>query len=366
VFPHYRRSFVLPSINKCPNLTLFFFNNPHSFTVQINNPLATMKFAVASVLALVLGTQATIVARDLTQLTNIINDIDAATKALGTAASGYTTDFVTLQSAASKLQGLINSGVAAFNANAALNIAEAAQLAGTVADLVKDVTTTIDGIVAKKSVFESTQKTAEVLKTLQEQKAASQSLADAITAKVPADLKEAAVILSAQISDALVKGITAFTGSSPPPASSSSSSIITVSSSVEWTSSSVASTAPVSSTSIASSASSSSSYSHGGHSTPISSSTWASATSDSATAPASSTWVSKSHSGHGSKTSAATGGASSPAESSTYVWSKPALSSPASPTSATPSTPAVATANAAAAYGFNGVLAVAAAAVLAF
>jgi hypothetical protein len=288
-----------------------------------------MKFTVTSVIALALGAQAANVARDLATIQKVISDIQTQTQALDTAVKGYTTDFGPVQSAATALQNLIVSGTTTVNAQPVLSLLDASQTAQTVTDLSTIVTNTVNDLIASQATFVANGKAADVLKTLQDQKSASQALADALTSKVPAELQTVAAQLSAAISDALTKGITAFTGLGGAPSSSSAASS-TVGSATS--SSSAVSSTSSAATSIASS----------------SSSAWASPTSKTG-----------SHSGHGSTTytSSATATGSSPALSSSTA----AVVSPTASKTALP----VYT-GAAVARGFNGALAIAAAAAFAF
>jgi hypothetical protein len=293
-----------------------------------------MKFTATSVLALALGAQASNVARDLATIQGVISGIQTQTQALDTAVNAYTGDFGPVQSAATALQNLIVSGTSTVNAQPVLDLLDASQIASTVTGLSGVVNTTVNDLIAKTSTFVANGKAADVLQTLQAQKTASQALADALTSKVPADLQTVAAELSAAISDALTRGITAFTGLGSGPTSSSSA---------------VSSTpaAPTSSTTA-------SSVSSTGGAVPTS------------TASSSSGWAtssSKTHTGHGSKTLSGTGGVTS---SATATWSSPALSSsaPATKTGTTTSLPVYT--GAAVARGFNGALAIAAAAALMF
>jgi len=302
-----------------------------------------MKLTVTSVLALVLGAQAANVVRDLATIQKVITDIQAQTQALDTAVKGYTTDFGPLQSAATALQNLIVSGTATVNSQPVLDLLDASQTAETVTNLSADVNSTVNDLISKKDAFVTNGKAADVLKILQDQKTASQALADALTSKVPAELKDVAAQLSAGINDALTRGVTALNGLGGAPGSSTSAS-----SSVG----SATSSSAVSSTSAALPTSSVVAI--------PSSSSWASS---------SYTKKSSSHSDHPSKTAVGTGGHPSHPTSSAYAtssdyptWSSPALLS----TSAKTAPPLATYTGAAVTRGFNGALAIAAAAVLAF
>jgi hypothetical protein len=235
-----------------------------------------MKFTVATVFALALGAQATNVVRDLATIQKVITDIQTQTKALDAAVKAYTTDFSALQSAATALQNLIVSGTATVNAQPVLSLLDASQTAETVTNLSADVTSTVNDLIASKAAFVANGKAADVLKTLQDQKTASQGLADALTSKVPSELKEVANQLSSGISDALTKGVTAFTGldSSPGSSAPASSSIASATSaaptssalssqSAAWSSSSVVATSIASSSSLASGTKTGSHSGHG-------------------------------------------------------------------------------------------------------
>jgi hypothetical protein len=284
-----------------------------------------MKFTIASVFTLALGAQAMNVVRDLVTIQKVITDIQAQTKALNMAIKAYTTDYSALQSAATTLQNLIVSGTATVNAQPVLSLLDASQTAETVTNLSADVSSTVNALIANQATFVANGKAADVLKTLQDQKTASQALADALTSKVPSDLKEVANTLSAGINDALVKGIAAFNGLGNSPGSSA-----------PWSSSVVSATSSASTISIASSTSeawSSSSL----IATSIASSSWsASAT------------KTGSHTGHGSNTVIST----EVHTSSAYAtWSSPALEP-----STVKATPAATYTGGAVARGVNGAL----------
>jgi hypothetical protein len=294
-----------------------------------------MKLTATSILALALGAQATNVVRDLATIQKVITDIQAQTQALDTAVKAYTSDFGPVQSAATALQNLIVSGTTTVNSQPVLSLLDASQTAQTVTDLSTVVTSVVNDLISKKATFVSNGKAADVLQTLQSQKSDSQALADALTSKVPSELQSVAAQLSAAISDALTTGINAFMGLSGPSSSSSAAS------------SSVGSATSSSSTISSSSVGTATSV------VPSSSSGWATPTSKTG-----------GHSGHPSKTLTGTGGATSSAGA---TWSSPALSSTSAAVSVTASKTALPLyTGAAVARGFNGALAIAAAAAFVF
>jgi uncharacterized protein YoxC len=196
-----------------------------------------MKFATTTVLALALGASATIVTRDLATIQGVLSDISKSTDALDTAVKGFSGDFGPLQSASDTLLSTIKGGVSKVSASDPLPLIDAATVAQSVVALNTSAGNVISDLIAKKDALVSAGKGADTLKTLQDQRAAAKSLADAITSKVPTELQGTAAQLSQGVDDSFARGIAAFqnTGGSGPsssaPGSSSASATATSASS---------------------------------------------------------------------------------------------------------------------------------------
>jgi len=222
-----------------------------------------MKFAATTVLALALGASATIVTRDLATIQGVLSDISKATDSLDSAVKAFTSDFGPLQSASDALLSAIKGGVSKVAASDVLPLIDAATVAQSVVTLNTSASAVINDLISKKDALVSAGKGGDTLKTLQDQRAAAKSLADAITSKVPTELQGTAAQLSQGIDDAFGRGIAAFqgTGGSGP------------SSSAPGPSTGSATAAPTSS--------------HGGHSSSSAAATTAAPTKSTAPPPAS-------------------------------------------------------------------------------
>jgi len=175
-----------------------------------------MKFAT-SILALAIGASATIVTRDLATIQGVISDISKATDSLDTAVKAFTSDFGPLQSASDALLSTIKGGVTKVAASDVLPLLDAANVAQSVIALNTSASNVINDLISKKSALVAAGKGGDTLKTLQEQRSAAKSLADAITSKVPTDLQSTASQLSQSIDDAFNRGIGAFQGTGGGP-----------------------------------------------------------------------------------------------------------------------------------------------------
>jgi hypothetical protein len=175
-----------------------------------------MKFAT-SILALAIGASATIVTRDLATIQGVISDISKATDSLDSAVKAFSSDFGPLQSASDSLLSTIKGGITKVAASDVLPLMDAANVAQSVIALNTSASGVINDLISKKSALVAAGKGADTLKTLQDQRAAAKSLADAITSKVPSELRGTASQLSQGIDDAFARGITAFQGTGGGP-----------------------------------------------------------------------------------------------------------------------------------------------------
>jgi hypothetical protein len=194
-------------------------------------------------LSLVAGTlhprDAASITNVLTGITNQINAVDAIVKSY----TGGSVDALT--AASDKLLSAITSGTATAKASAPLSDNDAESIAMSVVTLNTSTAAVVDDLIAKKSLFDSQSPPVggTVLKSLQDQAAASQDFATALTALVPADIAAVAASLSADIAANLARGIKAYgddasqpppppttktSGGAPPPTSATSTSGVAV------------------------------------------------------------------------------------------------------------------------------------------
>jgi hypothetical protein len=118
----------------------------------------------------------------------------------------------------------IQAAVATTKEQPDLAFGEAIALTDPTTALAEDTEKTINDLVGIKSQIVAADKACKTLDSLQAQFTASNKLADAITARVPAALESIAARLSSRISDAIQGGIDAYQGTCSPGSSSSSPS----------------------------------------------------------------------------------------------------------------------------------------------
>lgn len=117
----------------------------------------------------------------------------------------------------------IQAAVATAKEQPDLAFGEAIGLTNPTTALAEDTEKTINDLIGIKSQIVAADKACKTLHSLQDQFTASNKLADAITARVPAALETIAARLSSRISDAIQNGIEAYQGTCSPGGSSSSS-----------------------------------------------------------------------------------------------------------------------------------------------
>jgi len=209
-----------------------------------------MKFST-SIMALAVGAQATLVTRQLATVQKVLTDISSLTGDLDTAIKAYSGDIGSLSAASDKLISTIKSGVTTVTGSSSLSLTDATGIAQYVQGLSDKVSTTVDDLISKKSDFVKNGQGGTILKSLQDQSAASKDLSTAITNKTPTDLQTIAKTLSGQIDASLAKGVAAFqgTGSTSSSASSAAPSSSAASASSHGHSASSSTAAPSSSAS---------------------------------------------------------------------------------------------------------------------
>ncbi|KAL4891246.1 hydrophobic surface binding protein A-domain-containing protein [Aspergillus ambiguus] len=169
---------------------------------------------------LVLSLVATSIAEPIAKAKRALADYEAVIQSVSdqvavvkTTVGNYATgsvDGAAVQDASDDLVAVINKGTTTVNGLAALTSIQALGLVTPIQDLADAVGTLIDDLIAAKPDFVADGLDDDVLASLQEQKTASQALADAISAKVPAALQEIADELSSQIITEIQRGIDAY------------------------------------------------------------------------------------------------------------------------------------------------------------
>jgi uncharacterized protein YoxC len=160
--------------------------------------------------------------RDGKLVQKVLSDISMVVDRLAVAVNAFQGDIKPLNSVSADVLKSIQSGIDQIKPSTPLTQDEAINIATFVQGLNTSVSKVVNDIIAKKPIFIQYNAVPDVLKSLQDQDAASAALADAITAKVPAELKELAATLSADINAILKRGIAAFQTGIPPPKSGSS------------------------------------------------------------------------------------------------------------------------------------------------
>lgn len=173
-----------------------------------------MKFSSA-ILALSLAFSATAsptrVQRDAASIESAIANIATAVKALDAAEKAYTGgDTTTLQNDSDAVVSATDAATSVANASGNLSDLDAVGLVSPIQGLTTDVQDAINDIIAIKSQISAAGKVTTTLNDLIAQNTSATALSNAITAKVPTDLKSTAASLSAGITDAIQKGITAY------------------------------------------------------------------------------------------------------------------------------------------------------------
>lgn len=149
--------------------------------------------------------------RALQDFVDVISDIDDQVLVVKDMFNDYTGgDGTDLIDASQKIVDLINSGVETVDDQSMLTVSEALDLVVPIQGLRDDVNDTIDVTIDKKSVVDENDYHDEVLDNLNDQKTASEALADAITAKVPEEVQDTAKELADQIAAGIQRGIDAY------------------------------------------------------------------------------------------------------------------------------------------------------------
>lgn len=169
----------------------------------------------SSIIALALALGATAapsrVQRDAASIESAIANIATAVNALDAAEKAYTGgDTTTLQNDSDAVVSATDAATATANASGDLSDLDAVGLISPIQTLTTDVQNAINDIIAIKSLISQAGSQAETLNDLIAQNTSATALANAITAKVPAELQSTAASLAAGITNAIQQGITAY------------------------------------------------------------------------------------------------------------------------------------------------------------
>lgn len=181
--------------------------------------------------------------RDLATIQGVIGQVSTKLTALNDAASSFSGDAGALTSASSDLSNTIKSGTSTVQGTDALTLTDAVSLQSTVQGLQGNAQTLVNNLAGKKTAFEQAGLCSIILTQSQGLSTDSQSLIDAVVAKVPQEAQSIAQNLVAGFTSTLQQnqanfaqgnctnsggsgggGSTPTTGSGSSPSSSKSSS----------------------------------------------------------------------------------------------------------------------------------------------
>ncbi|TLD22041.1 hypothetical protein PspLS_07891 [Pyricularia sp. CBS 133598] len=151
--------------------------------------------------------QVAILQKALSDITQSLTQLDTSVKALSDAQSG-----VTLLQQSGALLDVIKNSTQAITNSQEITLQDALGLQGTAQQLPAQAKTTMDDLVAKKSVLDQLGATQQAITALKEQKAASIDLGKAVVTKIPAVGQQIAQQQVDQISQTFDTGITGLGG----------------------------------------------------------------------------------------------------------------------------------------------------------
>lgn len=161
------------------------------------------------------GTPFALVVRQLATIEGAFDSIETSLDALDTAVNAITGDDPTSEAAAvdaasADLLSTLADATTTVEGATAVDDTDAITLASDANDLTTEVTTVIDDLVAKQSIIEAAGYTEDVCTTLESTETATQTFGDAVVAKVPTDLQDAANSLIASAIAAIQSGEAAY------------------------------------------------------------------------------------------------------------------------------------------------------------
>ncbi|KAL3455534.1 hydrophobic surface binding protein A-domain-containing protein [Aspergillus heterothallicus] len=172
-----------------------------------------MKFTGLLTIALASTAIAGPVKRALADYQNVFNAISAQVAVVDGVVANYVGGSATadaVQDASDDLVTIINDGATSISGFASLTNLEALSLVSPIQTLTGDVSDLVDAVIAAEPNFVADGREADVLASLNAQKAGSEAVRDAITPKVPTALQSIAAELAQGIVDEIERGIVAY------------------------------------------------------------------------------------------------------------------------------------------------------------
>lgn len=126
-------------------------------------------------------------------------------------------DAMKVVAASNNVQQTLQTSTTMVNAIQPISLTDALGLQQTTGALTTQVNTVVTDLTAKKAIIQQAGQTQTTLQSLQQQRAAADGFAKAVTSKVPANVQNIAANQAGMVSAALDKGIAAF-GGPPAPA----------------------------------------------------------------------------------------------------------------------------------------------------
>lgn len=151
-----------------------------------------------------------VVKRDVQVFLDTLSTINEQVGVLQTAVTEFAGDDTDLKAASDELITRIDAGTEAVTAEPELTSTETLSLATPINELTDTTNDSVDAIIEKEPDFIEAGLEGEVLETLNKQKTSSTALGEAIVGKVPEELKDTATKLAAGITDAIQRGIDAY------------------------------------------------------------------------------------------------------------------------------------------------------------
>ncbi|KAL2825072.1 hydrophobic surface binding protein A-domain-containing protein [Aspergillus cavernicola] len=151
--------------------------------------------------------------RSLADYQNVFNGISAQVGVVSGNVASYVAGTIAgtvVQDSSNDLVDIINTGATNVAGFAALGTLDALSLVGPIQTLTADVSDLIDAVIGAEPNFDADGLSADVLASLQGQRAGAEALRDAITPKVPAAVQEIAADLAEGIVTEIDRGIVAY------------------------------------------------------------------------------------------------------------------------------------------------------------
>jgi len=176
---------------------------------------------ISAILSIALAASATAIpivqsAQDLPTILSSISAVSGALTAFDTAIKGLTaesnqaTATADLTAKSNAILAALKDSATKIEATTPVTLTEAIQLSSKSAELSKGANAVVDALIAKKAIFDKAGQTPVVLKQLQDQLEATNAFAKALVSKLPSAVASVGNAQAKQASDALARGITAF------------------------------------------------------------------------------------------------------------------------------------------------------------